>query len=153
MHRAFRISRVVLVAAALASAGCQLFDKKLFEQPGDGGMPGTGGNGGGGGTSGGGGNGSAGGSSNGGGNGNGGGASNDLGAGGGVTTSGTLCGATTPTTTCPGSFLFCDGFESESGQSFSQWSTFFADDWKGGAANLGTSILVDSTQACLGANA
>ncbi len=154
MHRAVRLcrrlSRLVVVAAVVASAGCHLFDPRLFEQPGDGGPPGVGGNGGGSGNGGGTNGGGGGGGSNGGGGG--GGAPNDLGAGGGGT-SGSLCGRSSPVSTCPGSFLFCDGFENESGQTFSQWSTFFADDFKGGAANLGTTIAVDSTEACLGVNA
>ena len=141
----------------MASAGCHLFDPQLFEQPADGG--GVGGNGGGSGDAGGGGANAGGGGKSGNG---GGGIATDAGApddlatssgGGGGSATGSLCGRSSPTTTCPGGFLFCDGFESESGQTFSQWSTFFADNFKGGAANTGTSLVVDSTEDCLGANA
>src|SRR5262249_279072 len=54
----------------------------------------------------------------------------------------------------PGSYLFCDGFEDESGSNFSHWTTSLADNWHDSnpAPNLGTGITVDSSAICLGAH-
>jgi len=133
--------RLAVAAASLASEGCHFFDPSLFEKAHDGGATADGGTGG---------------------PGSGGdagmatdaGASSDLAlppADGGL--SGPLCGRASPPTLCPRSYLFCDGFEDESGQSFSRWSRFFADNLSGDAPNLGTGITVDSTAACLGVHA
>jgi hypothetical protein len=64
-----------------------------------------------------------------------------------------LCSRSSPPSLCPGNFLFCDGFEDESGQSFSQWSSSAVDNLSGAGPNLGTSLVVDSGEMCLGQHA
>jgi hypothetical protein len=66
---------------------------------------------------------------------------------------GPLCGRPSPSSLCPGSYLFCDGFEDESGQMFTHWSSFLTDNLSGSPANAGTNLLVDGTAACLGQRA
>jgi hypothetical protein len=67
-------------------------------------------------------------------------------------TANALCGRSSPATLCPGSYLFCDGFEGESGTNFSAWSASFDQSAKG-APHSGTQIDIESTPVCLGQNA
>jgi hypothetical protein len=124
----------VVVLWATAGAGCHLFDPKLYEEPPDSGRTGT-----------------------------------DAGVGGGgsdlplpfdgglppdaASVAGPLCGRSSPASLCPSNYLFCDGFEDESGQSFSRWSSSFVDNLSGGAANFGTSLVIDNGSVCLGQHA
>jgi hypothetical protein len=153
--------RAILIIVPLLGAGC-LFDPSLYQRAPDGGVGGVGHNdlgvpggsggvgGGGGGGAGGGGGGGAGGGGGVGGSGGGGGSGGVGGAGG--SNGGPLCGRAAPATLCPGSYLFCDGFEDERGTTFTHWSNSRAENLSGKPGNAGTTITVDSSAVCLGQN-
>jgi hypothetical protein len=63
---------------------------------------------------------------------------------------GFLCGRTTPATLCPAAYLFCDGFEDESGTMFSSWTNFLIQNASPGPINKGTNLFVDNSPVCLG---
>jgi len=66
----------------------------------------------------------------------------------------TLCDRKSSSTLCPGSYLFCDGFENESGSNFSAWTSLIvSNDGNGGPANPGTIIEVANASVCLGQKA
>jgi hypothetical protein len=129
----------LLSATALAS--CELFDPALYQQLADGGVvvdagapadaagardAGSGGSGG---------------------------SDGALPPGDGAGLGGALCGRAAPASLCPGSYVFCDGFEDESDGNFSHWSTWFADNLSGAGANLGTALTVAGAPVCLGQHA
>ncbi len=63
---------------------------------------------------------------------------------------GFLCGRTTPTTLCPASYLFCDGFETESGMSFPNWNNAPIIQGAGVGLNAGTDLVIANSPTCLG---
>jgi hypothetical protein len=65
---------------------------------------------------------------------------------------GVLCGRTTPATLCPGSDLFCDGFETETGSGFASWDMSIIQG-AGVGLNPGTGLSVAASPTCLGVNA
>ncbi|HEX4462640.1 MAG TPA: hypothetical protein VIA18_31905 [Polyangia bacterium] len=64
---------------------------------------------------------------------------------------GVLCGRTTPATLCPGSYLFCDGFETETGSGFGNWDMPIVQG-AGVGLNPGTGLIVADSPTCLGAD-
>jgi hypothetical protein len=60
-----------------------------------------------------------------------------------------LCGRSTPATLCPGGYLFCDGFESESGRTFPSW-TMPIIQGAGTNVHIGTDLVVADSPTCLG---
>jgi hypothetical protein len=68
---------------------------------------------------------------------------------------GVLCGRTTPSTLCPASYLFCDGFETESGMGFPNWTMSLiqnSNTGSSGGLNPGTDLVVANSPTCLGQN-
>ena len=63
-----------------------------------------------------------------------------------------LCAPAAPSSPCTGA-LFCDGFESESGTTFSSWSQQAVSNAGGGAANAGTGISITANPVCAGSRA
>jgi hypothetical protein len=61
-----------------------------------------------------------------------------------------LCDSRDRATTCPGGYLFCDGFESESGSTFSSWTATIIDNYDGMPANAGTALSIGGAPVCLG---
>jgi hypothetical protein len=64
-----------------------------------------------------------------------------------------VCGRTSPATLCPGSTLFCDGFESETSTPLPLWSGTIAGGPNGSAPNAGTAVAVENSPVCLGTHA
>jgi hypothetical protein len=131
---------IILTIAMTMGAGCHIFERKLYQQLGDGGslQLGDGSIGG---------HGSPDGASE-------AGTSFDLSSGmapdGGPSAT-PLCGRASPPSLCPAGYLFCDGFEDESTLSFTHWSSTLSDNLtSGGLANLGTGMTVETSPTCLG---